>query len=131
MARTGVGFPTEPASRRSVKTKSEPADTPQIDEDIHRRRWLALGVLCLSLVLIVAGNASLNVALPDLQADLEATASDLQWIVDVYGLVFAGLLLPAGALADRFGRKTALQFGLVVFGSAALVATFGIATWQL
>lgn len=104
---------------------------PTIDAEIHRRRWAALAVLCLSLVLIVAGNASLNVALPDLQTDLGATTSDLQWIVDIYGLVFAGLLLPAGALADRFGRKTALQFGLVVFGTGALVATFGTATWHL
>lgn len=114
-----------------MKTTSDPTTTPEIDDDVHRNRWLALGVLCLSLVLIVAGNASLNVALPDLQADLGASASDLQWIVDVYGLVFAGLLLPAGALADRFGRKTALQFGLVVFGAGALVATFGTTTWQL
>lgn len=106
-------------------------DQHQVDDEIHRRRWAALAVLCLSLVLIVAGNASLNVALPDLQRDLSASTSDLQWIVDIYGLVFAGLLLPAGALADRFGRKTALQFGLVVFGSAALVATFGSATWHL
>jgi len=107
------------------------AHHPQVDEAIHRRRWWALGVLCLSLVLIVAGNASLNVALPDIQADLGASGSDLQWIVDIYGLIFAGLLLPAGALADRFGRKTALQFGLVVFGAAALVATWGTETWHL
>lgn len=104
---------------------------PAIDPAIHARRWWSLAVLCLSLVLIVAGNASLNVALPDLQAQLGASSSDLQWIVDVYGLVFAGLLLPAGALADRFGRKTSLQLGLVVFGSAAFVASFGTETWHL
>ena len=102
-----------------------------VDPTIHGRRWWSLAVLCLSLVLIVAANASLNVALPDMQARLDAGNTDLQWIVDVYGLVFAGLLLPAGALADRFGRKTALQFGLVVFGTAAFVASFGTETWHL
>ncbi|QXC59234.1 DHA2 family efflux MFS transporter permease subunit [Aquihabitans sp. G128] len=98
---------------------------------IHERRWLTLGVLCLSLLLIVAGNSSLNVALPDIQTRLGSSASSLQWIADVYGLVFAGLLLPAGAFADRFGRKTALQGGLVLFAVAAMVATFGTETWHL
>lgn len=98
---------------------------------IHERRWLTLAVLCLSLVLIVAGNSSLNVALPDIQRRLGSSPSSLQWIVDVYGLVFAGLLLPAGALADRFGRKTALQGGLTLFALAALGAVFGSQTWHL
>jgi len=106
-----------------------PHGTP--DELIHARRWYTLAVLCLSLVLIVAGNASLNVSLPDIQTRLGSSASSLQWIVDVYGLVFAGLLLPAGALADRFGRKTSLQCGLIVFALAALAATFGTQTWHL
>ncbi len=88
-------------------------------------------MLCLSLVLIVAGNSSLNVALPDIQASLGSSLTQLQWMNDAYSLVFAVLLLPAGALADRFGRKTSLQFGLVVFGVASLAATFGPATWQL
>lgn len=100
-------------------------------EAIHARRWWTLGVLCLSLVLIVAGNSSLNVALPDISTRLGSSPSSLQWIVDVYGLVFAGLLLPAGALADRFGRKTALQGGLVIFAGAALAASFGSETWHL
>lgn len=97
----------------------------------YDKRWWTLGVLCLSLVIIVASNSSLNVALPSLQRSLHASTASLQWIVDVYSLVFAGLLLPAGALADRFGRKTALQLGLVVFGVASLGATFASATWQL
>ena len=57
-------------------------------------------------------NTILNVALPTLQRDLDASSSQLQWIVDAYMLVFAGLLLTAGALGDRFGRKRALTFGL-------------------
>lgn len=101
------------------------------EEAIHARRWWTLSVLCLSLVLIVAGNSSLNVALPDIQRQLGSSSSSLQWIADIYGLVFAGLLLPAGALADRFGRKTALQGGLVVFALAALGAAFGSETWHL
>ena len=106
-------------------------DPASREAHIYRRRWWTLAVLCLSLMLIVAGNASLNVALPDIQRRLGSSPSSLQWIVDIYGLVFAGLLLPAGALADRFGRKTALQGGLVLFSSAALWASFGSQTWQL
>lgn len=99
--------------------------------DVQQRRWLILAVLCLSLLLIVAGNSSLNVALPDIQASLGSSPSQLQWMVDIYSMVFAVLLLPAGALADRFGRKTALQFGLAVFALASLAATFASANWQL
>lgn len=100
-------------------------------EAIHARRWWILAVLCLSLLLIVAGNSSLNVSLPDIQKALGSSPSALQWIVDVYSLVFAGLLLPCGALADRFGRKSALQLGLILFTLAALFGTFASATWQL
>jgi EmrB/QacA subfamily drug resistance transporter len=100
-------------------------------EAIHGRRWWILAVLCLSLLLIVAGNSSLNVTLPDIQTALGSSPSALQWIVDVYSLVFAGLLLPCGALADRFGRKTALQLGLILFALAALYGTFATVTWQL
>src|SRR6266852_2379340 len=66
----------------------------------YERRWWTLGVLCLSLLMIVVANASLNVALPTLVKDLHASASSLQWIVDAYSLVFAGLLLTAGSLGD-------------------------------
>ncbi len=92
------------------------------DPDIHERRWFLLGVMCLSLVLVVMGVSSLNVALPTIQESLDATATQLQWIVDAYAIVFAGLLLLAGALGDRFGRKQALLAGLVVFGLGATFA---------
>lgn len=98
---------------------------------INERRWWILAVLCLSLVLTVAGNSSLNVALPSIQQALGSSQSELQWMVDAYSLVFAGLLLPAGALADRFGRKWALQGGLVVYLVAALGATVGTESWHL
>ena len=102
-----------------------------VDPDVYRRRWVILGVLCLSLVLVVVGNSSLNVALPRLQEDLRASSTQLQWIVDAYSIVFAGLLLPAGALGDRFGRKGALQLGLTTFGLASLLSTFAHSPDQL
>ena len=80
------------------------------------RRWWTLVVLCFSLLVIGLDNTILNVALPTLQEDLDASASQLQWIVDSYMLVFAAALLTAGALGDRFGRRKALTFGLIVFG---------------
>jgi len=94
----------------------------KLDETtVHNRRWWALGVMCASLMVIGLDNTILNVALPALVRDLNASESSLQWIVDGYVLVFAGLLLTAGSLGDRFGRKGALQTGLAVFcvGSAA------------
>jgi EmrB/QacA subfamily drug resistance transporter len=90
--------------------------------EVHQRRWFLLGVLCLSLVMIVMAVSSLNVALPTLQADLDASSTMLQWIVDSYALVFAGLLLVAGALGDRFGRKGTLLIGLALFGVGAIVS---------
>jgi EmrB/QacA subfamily drug resistance transporter len=91
---------------------------------IYRRRWWTLGVLALSLVIIGLDNTVLNVALPTLQRTFHATAAELQWMVDAYVLVFAGLLLTMGALGDRFGRARALQVGLVVFAVASIAATY-------
>ena len=76
------------------------------------RRWLALAVLCLSLLAIVIDNTIVNVALPTLVRDLDADVSQLQWVVDAYTLAFAGLLLLAGALGDRFGRRRTLLAGV-------------------
>src|SRR5690348_18405268 len=89
---------------------------------IHRRRWWTLGVLSLSLLVISLDNTILNVALPTLGDDLNASSSQLQWIVDSYMLVFAGLLLTAGSLGDRFGRKRALVGGLLVFLTGSLAS---------
>src|SRR3954467_4390886 len=86
------------------------------------RRWQALGVLALSLLVITMGNTILNVGLPTIREELDASSSQLQWIVDSYLLVFAGLLLAAGSLGDRFGRKRALVSGLAVFGLGSVCA---------
>ncbi len=108
-----------------------PTPTSELDDRIHQRRWWILATLCLGLILVVAANSSLNVAFPKIQEALGTTPSQLQWMVDAYSLVFAVLLLPAGALADRYGRKTALQLGLVIFGLASLAATFSNDNGQL
>jgi EmrB/QacA subfamily drug resistance transporter len=93
-------------------------------ETIHRRRWWTLGVMALSLLVIGLDNTILNVALPTLVRELGASASQLQWMVDAYILVFAGLLLTMGAIGDRFGRKRALSIGLLLFGLGSLGAAF-------
>src|SRR3954449_8769118 len=90
------------------------------DPRVYARRWKTLAVLALSLLIIGLDNTILNVALPNLQEEFDASTSTLQWIVDSYLLVFAGLLLTMGTLGDRFGRKRALQSGLVLFGGASL-----------
>jgi EmrB/QacA subfamily drug resistance transporter len=90
----------------------------------RRRRTALLGVIALALMMVVSAVSGLNVALPDLAIDTGASQTDVTWIVDAYTLVFVGLLLPAGALGDRFGRKGVLLTGLVIFGSAAAAAMF-------
>jgi EmrB/QacA subfamily drug resistance transporter len=112
-------------------------DTVAIDPDhldgiaphVYARRWKTLAVLCASLIIVIVGNTVLNVALPTLQmptseGGVGASNTDIQWIVDAYGLVFAGLLFTAAALGDRFGRKGALQTGLVIFGLGSLLGVF-------
>lgn len=94
----------------------------RVQAKAYDRRWAILAVLCFGLLVIVLDNSILNVALPTIQKDLDATSSDLQWIVDSYTLVFAGLLLTAGALGDKFGRRGALQIGFILFGIGSIAA---------
>ncbi len=107
------------------------AERAGISPTVYRRRWWILVALCLSLLIIFVGNTSLNVAIPTLSRELHATESQLQWVIAAYSLVFAGLLFTAGAIGDRFGRKGALQFGLVVFLISCVGATLSHSTWQL
>ena len=88
----------------------------------HKNRWWGLLFLGISLIVISLDNTVLNVSLPSISRDLGASASDLQWIVDAYILVFAALLLTLGTIGDRAGRKKLLQFGLVIFGLGSLFA---------
>ena len=81
-------------------------------------------VLCAAALIINVDNTILNVALPTLVRELHATSSQLQWIVDSYAMVFAGLLLVSGSLADRFGRKRFFLLGLAVFGAGSVGASF-------
>jgi EmrB/QacA subfamily drug resistance transporter len=86
---------------------------------------LALLVLmCTALALVIGANSSLSVALPDVAADLGASQTELSYIVNVYALVFAALLLPVGLAADRYGRRPFLVAGLLVFGGASLASAF-------
>ncbi len=111
---------------------SSPARPAYETDDVgHPKRWIILAILNLSLVLIVAGVSSLNLAIPSIQRALNASASELVWINASYSLVFAGLLLPAGAIGDRYGRKPALLIGLGIFAISALVATLSKDPGQL
>ncbi|WP_063836065.1 MFS transporter [Actinacidiphila yeochonensis] len=87
------------------------------------RHGLVLFITCLALGAVVSAMASLNVALPDLARDTHAGQTQLAWVVDAYSLAFAALLLPAGALGDRFGRRLLLFAGLVVFAGGSVLAT--------
>jgi EmrB/QacA subfamily drug resistance transporter len=98
---------------------------------VHRRRWSILAVLSVSVFLVVVDNTIVNVALPTLNRELGASVSELQWIVDAYSLVFAGLLLAAGGLGDRLGRKGAMQVGLVLFGITSALGAFATSSGQL
>jgi EmrB/QacA subfamily drug resistance transporter len=93
--------------------------------------WKTLLVLSLSLVIIGLDTTLLNVALPTLQDEFDASPSSLQWMVDSYLLVLAGLLLVFGTLGDRYGRKLALQTGVTIFGLASLVAPLASSAGQL
>ena len=97
----------------------------------HPRRRRILLVLCLSLLIVVIDNTILNTALPTLARVLHAGTSSLQWITDAYTLCFAALLIPAGALGDRFGRRRSLIAGLVVFALGSAAAAFASGTGEL
>ena len=97
----------------------------------YSRRWQALVVLALSLFVVTVGNTILNVALPTIRAELDAGSSQLQWIVDAYLLVFAGLLMTAGSLGDRFGRRRALMTGLVIFAVGSALAALASSATEL
>src|ERR1700712_330531 len=95
------------------------------------RHGAITAVVCLALAAVVAAMSSLNVALPDIARDTHATQTQLVWVIDAYSLAFAALLLPAGALGDRYGRRVALIGGLSIFGLGSLAAMFSSDPTQL
>lgn len=107
-----------------------PSTTPA-EAAVHARRWLILSVLCLSLLMVIIDNTIVNVALPTLSTELDASTTELQWIVDAYTLVFSALLLAFGHFGDRFGRKLALQLGLVLFALTSAMAAMATTSGQL
>ncbi|MEO3750750.1 DHA2 family efflux MFS transporter permease subunit [Streptomyces sp. B6B3] len=108
-------------------TESEPSSGQPLTS--ARRRGAVLAVMCLALAVVVGMLASLLVAVPDMAGDLGASEAELQWIMNAYGVAFAGLLLTGGALGDRYGRRNVLLAGLALFGlaSAAVVAVDDVA----
>ena len=90
-----------------------------------------MGVLCLALLVVVLDNTILNVAVPTLAVRLGAGTADIQWMINAYVLTLAGLLITAGSMADRFGRKRSVLFGLVVFGLGSLAAAFSVSSGML
>ncbi|MFE0421333.1 MFS transporter [Streptomyces sp. NPDC058953] len=89
----------------------------------YGRRWWALGVLCLSLLLAVMANTSLTVAAPDMIGDLGLSNTDLQWVIDGYTVPYAALMLVLGAVGDKYSRRGALVAGLLIFGAGAVAGT--------
>jgi EmrB/QacA subfamily drug resistance transporter len=110
-------------SRMAIGTQTTSA--PMMGEGLSPpRRWLALSVLCVSMLLVNLDNTVLNVALPTLVRVLNAASTQLQWIVDCYIIAYAGLVLVGGSLADRIGRKRTFLAGLVVFAAGSAWAAF-------
>jgi EmrB/QacA subfamily drug resistance transporter len=121
--------PAQPPVQPDVHPDDHAAASPAVPSTADPRRWWTLAVLCTSLVLITLDTTILNVAIPTLGGTIASSTGELQWIVDAYTVVFAGLLLTCGGLGDRFGRRRALTAGLVVFAvgclASALVTTAG------
>ncbi len=120
------------AGRADRSPRREPLGTPSQKWPLgHPRRRQILLVMCLSLLVVVIDNTILNTAIPTLARVLHAGTSSLQWITDAYTLCFAALLIPAGALGDRYGRRISLIGGLVVFAAASAAAAFATGTGTL
>ncbi|GGT21961.1 MFS transporter [Streptomyces purpureus] len=97
----------------------------------HPQRWLILGVICLAQLTVLLDNTVLSVAIPSLTKELDASTSDIQWMINAYSLVQSGLLLTAGNAADRYGRKLMLMTGLAIFGIGSLAAGLAQSSTQL
>ncbi|WP_101380040.1 MULTISPECIES: MFS transporter [Kitasatospora] len=116
-------------------TTAIPGAARRVPDHIHRRRWAILSTLILALLVVVLDNSILNVAMKTIATPapvgLGATQSDLEWAINSYTLVFAGLLFTSGLLGDRFGRKKALLSGMLVFGVGSLLSALATSPGQL
>ncbi|MFB7218242.1 MFS transporter [Streptomyces sp. NPDC056227] len=107
------------------------AEQNHLSSPSHPQRWLILGVICLAQLTVLLDNTVLNVAIPSLTRELDASTADVQWMINAYSLVQSGLLLTAGSSADRYGRKKMLVAGLALFGIGSLVAGLAQTSVQL
>lgn len=115
-----------------MATLEQPMD--QVDDDSwagHPHRWSALAVIVVCLIVVSLDNTILNVALKTIQQDLNASQADMQWIVNAYTLMFAGLMFTFGLLGDRFGRRPVLLAGLAVFGTGSALSAWTSTPAQL
>ena len=109
------------------------ANDSSSDRDVTHsaRRWWALVAIAASVLVVGLDLTVLNLALPSMSVDLHASTGDLQWIVDAYSLVLAALILPAGLLGDRYGRRRLLVIALVLFGAASLACAYSASVGEL
>ncbi|MGW4989990.1 MFS transporter [Streptomyces mirabilis] len=127
--------PTEPSTPAESTPPVPPAQRRTASEAVHRRRWAILTVLCFSLLVVMLDNSILNVATKTIAqpapTGLGSTQSQLEWAINSYTLVFAGLLFTAGLLGDRLGRKKVLLFGMLVFGAGSALSALSDSSGQL
>ncbi|CAM5243594.1 MFS transporter OS=Streptomyces tendae OX=1932 GN=GUR47_32210 PE=4 SV=1 [Streptomyces tendae] len=97
----------------------------------YARRWWALLVLCLSLMISVMANTALTVAAPDMTRDLDLSSSDLQWVIDAYTVPYAALMLLLGAIGDKYGRRGSLALGLLVMAAGGVAGAFADTSLQV
>ncbi|WP_371647330.1 MFS transporter [Streptomyces mirabilis] len=127
--------PTESSTPAESTPPVPPARRRTVSEAVHRRRWAILTVLCFSLLVVMLDNSILNVATKTIAqpapTGLGSTQSQLEWAINAYTLVFAGLLFTAGLLGDRLGRKKVLLFGMLVFGTGSALSALSDSSGQL
>ncbi len=132
-ARPDRFVPGEPSNRTPAGAEHSPV--PDVPPDpapaVGARRWWVLAVMSVGTLLVFLDDTVVNTALPQISVDLDASTSGLQWVIDAYVLVLAGLLLVCGSLGDRYGRKRVMTVGLVVFGLAAAGAALSTSIEQL
>src|SRR5580693_9604467 len=117
------------ASSANPPTPTDGADLRDVTHSA--RRWWALVAIAASVLVVGLDLTVLNLALPTISGDLHASTSDLQWILDSYSLVLAAVMLPAGLLGDRFGRKKVVLFALALFGVSSAACAYATSTGEL